>query len=82
MLLGLVMFSQNSYAGISDKFHQYIGSEFSSASGFYIVLSVLGAGVIAKLIQHFFMNEKENTVSRVKISHHHHHRQRIIKKTS
>ncbi len=83
MLLGLVMVSQKSYASLSDKFNQYIGSEFANASGFYIILGVIGAGVIGKICQHYFLIDEQKPVMKAKIRAHRHQRPRnVIKKTS
>jgi len=83
MLLSLVMVSQKSYASLGDTFNQYIGSEFANASGFYIILGVIGAGVIGKICQHYFLVEEEKPVMKAKIRAHRHHRPRnIVKKTS
>lgn len=84
LMFGLI--SQSSYAGIGDSFNKYIGSEFSNASGFYIILGVIAAGVVGKICQRYFMVEEEKPVSKVKISQHshqrHHRHRNIIKKTS
>lgn len=82
MLLGLVMMSQSTYASIGEKFNQYIGSEFANTSGLYIIFGVIGAGIIGKICQNYFMTE-EKPVSKVKVSHHRYHRPRpVIKKTA
>lgn len=83
MLLGLIMLSQSSYANLSDKFNKYIGSEFANTSGLYIIFGVIGAGIIGKIIQSYFIREEEKPVSKVRVSHHRYHRPRpVIKKTA
>lgn len=86
ILAGLVMCGHMSYAGVGEKFNKFIGSEFTNISGLYIILGVIAAGIIGKVLHHFFIKDEERTPSNVKISphvHHRHHRQRpIIKKTS
>jgi hypothetical protein len=85
MLGSLILMNHSSYAGLGDKFNQYIGGEFTNLNGFYIILAVISIGVIGKLYQHFFVEEEKPT-SKVKINHHshlRHHRPRpMIKKTS
>lgn len=80
----LVMQSQVAKAGLADQFNKYIGSEFTSFQGFYIILGVLVAGVIGKLFHYFFIKEDNSKpVSNVRLSHHRHHRHRpVVKKTS
>jgi hypothetical protein len=86
MILGLVMSSLQSYAGVGEKFNKFIGSEFTNISGLYIILGVIAAGIIGKVLHHFFIKEEEKAPSNVKIGqhvHHRHHRPRsIVKKTS
>jgi hypothetical protein len=82
ILMSLVMVSQMSYAGLSEKFNQYLGNESAYTSSFYIILGVIGVGVIGKICQYLFMNEEDKPVSRVKVSHYRHHHPRIIKKTN
>lgn len=85
-VLGLILISQKSYAGLGEKFNQYVGSDFSNASGFYIILGVIGAGIVGKICQYYFMREEEKPISKIKIANHAHHRQHrhrsVIKKTS
>lgn len=86
LLVGLLLISNTGKAGLGDKFNKYIGSEFTNMSGFYIILGVLGVGIVGKLFHYFFMREDNEKVSNVKISHtshHRHHRPRpLVKKTS
>ncbi len=83
MITGLLMVSQSSYASIGKMFNQYIGSEFTDASGFYIILGVISAGVIGSILQHYFNREEKKPVSRVRVKHHYHQRHRhIIRKTA
>jgi len=85
-MTGLILMSHQSYAGFTEQFNKYIGSEFSNASGFYIILAVIGVGILGKMYQHFFLREDEKPMTKVKISQHshqRHHRPRpMIKKTS
>jgi len=82
-LVALIMVSQKSFAGLGSKFEQYTGSESAYANGFYIILAVIGVGVIGKVCQHYFMTEEHKPASRVRVSHHTHHRAKhIIKKTN
>lgn len=82
VLIGLVVVSHKSFAGLGNKLEQYIGDTSAYANGFYIIMAVIGVGVIGKICQHLFMTEEEQPVSKVRVSHHRHHRTRIIKKTS
>ena len=83
LLMGLVMVSQMSYAGLGAKFSQFLGNESAYTSSFYIILSVFGVGVIGKICQHLFLTEEHHQpASKVRVSHHRHHRVRVIKKTS
>jgi hypothetical protein len=88
-LVGLTLLSNNSFAGLSDKFKEYVGDGSSNFASLYIIAGVIAVGIIGKLVQHYLMKEEEKTSSNVKISHHshhnhhRHHRQRaVVKKTS
>jgi hypothetical protein len=80
IILGLVMVSQNSYAGLGNKFDQYVGNDAGSVNGLYILLAVIAVGVIGKVCQNYFTTEEHKPVSRVRINHH--RPRHIIKKTS
>jgi hypothetical protein len=88
-LLGLLMLSNTTYAGISDKFNQYVGGDASNLASLYIIAGVVIVGVVGKLVQKHLLREEGRNTSNVKMSslnnhnHHRHHRQRaVVKKTS
>lgn len=85
VVMFLALTSSTAFAGITEKFNKYIGSEFTNMSGLYIILGVFAAGLIGKLFHYFFIKDTEEIkhVSNVKISPHRHHRHRpVVKKTS
>jgi len=83
MILGLVMVSEETYASLSDKFSEYAASDVESANSLYIILGVIAAGIIGKIVQHYFMAEEKKPVTKVRVSNHYNQRQRhIIKKTA
>lgn len=80
LFIGLLMISQNSYAGVGNLFTKFIDDDANSINGVYIILGVLLAGLVAKFLHVLFVKE-EKPIQRMRIEHIH-HRQRIIKKTS
>jgi hypothetical protein len=89
MIIGLSLLSNNSFAGLNDKFKEYVGDGSSNFASLYIIAGVVVVGIIGKLVQHYLMKEEERTSSNVKISHHSHHNHHrhsrhraIVKKTS
>lgn len=86
ILTGLMLLSNTGYASLSDKFNKYIGNDGTHLSSIYILLGVIGVGIIGKVLHHYFMREEERKVTNVKITpnaHHRHHRPRpVVKKTS
>lgn len=80
ILMSLLMTGNYSYASAGSMFANYVKDEVNSMNGLYIILSVIGAGVIAKILHALFVKE-EKPIHRMRIEHVH-HRQRIIKKTS
>jgi hypothetical protein len=86
ILTGLMLWSNTGYASLGDKFNKYIGNDGTHLSSIYILLGVIGVGIIGKVLHHYFMREEERKVTNVKITpnaHHRHHRPRpVVKKTS
>lgn len=81
----LILISSTAFAGITEKFNKYIGSEFTNLSGLYIILGVFAAGLIGKVFHYFFIRETDEMkhITNVKITPHRPHRHRgVIKKTS
>lgn len=86
---GLILLSNNSFAGLGDKFREYVGEGSSNFASLYIIVGVAAVGIIGKLIQHYLNKEEAKSSSNVKISahsHHNHYRHNkhraIVKKTS
>lgn len=89
IIVGLTLLSNNSFAGLSTKFKEYVGDGSSNFASLYIIVGVITVGIIGKLVQHYLMKEEAKTSSNVKISNHSHHNQHrhnrhrvVIKKTS
>jgi hypothetical protein len=88
-LLGLLLVNVNAmHASVGEKFDKFVGSEFSSYQGIYIIVGVVIASLVLYLVvNHFNKEEDEHTTVRhgTHYSHHrrhHHHVHKIIKKTS
>lgn len=87
LLVGALLVSNNSFAGLSNKFNEFVGNSSSNLSSLYIIIGVIAVGVIGKLLQNYLMKQEEKTSRNVKISshsHHRHHRHQraVVKKTS
>jgi hypothetical protein len=86
---GLSLLSNNSFAGLNNKFKEYVGDGSSNFASLYIIAGVIAVGIIGKLVQHYLMKEDVTTSPNVKISHHSHHNHHrhnrhraVVKKTS
>jgi hypothetical protein len=89
LLVGLSLLSNDSFAGLNDKFKEYVGDGSTNFASLYIIAGVVAVGIIGKLVQHYLMKEEVRTSSNVKISHHshhnhhrHHRHRAVVKKTS
>ncbi len=89
LFVGLILLSNNSFAGLGNKFKEYVGDGTSNFASLYIIAGVVAVGIIGKLVQHYLMKEDVKTSPNVKISphsHHNHHRHNrhraVLKKTS
>jgi hypothetical protein len=89
LLVGLSLLSNDSFAGLNDKFKEYVGDGSTNFASLYIIAGVVAVGIIGKLVQHYLMKEDVRTSSNVKISHHshhnhhrHHRHRAVVKKTS
>jgi hypothetical protein len=87
LIVMLLSVSHTLTAGVGEKFNKYVGSEFTNMSGLYIILGVLGFGIVGKLVHHYFMKEEQDKpltnhpTARSILRHHRHHRA-VVKKTS
>jgi hypothetical protein len=86
-LVGSMLVSNSSFAGLNDKINQYADNGSSNLTSLYIIAGVIAVGIIGKLVQHYFMKEEVKHSPNVKISHHSHHRHHrhhraVVKKTS
>ena len=85
ILVGLVLFGTgNMKAGISDKFKEFVGNEFSNFQGLYIMAGIIISSLVLYILVNHFGKEESNErhISTAGHRRHHHHHQRIIKKTS
>jgi len=82
----LVTVANKAQAGVAEKFDKYILSEFTNLSGLYIIGGVLLAGIIGKLIQHFFFKDEGVMAHPTNVKWQPNRRQRhtrhVVKKTS
>jgi hypothetical protein len=85
ILAGLVLLGSGTMkAGISDKFKEFVGNEFSSFQGLYIMAGVIISGLVLYVfVNHFGKEESDERRGMGHVSHRRHrHHHRIIKKTS
>ncbi|HRH11288.1 MAG TPA: hypothetical protein PLU73_07220 [Bacteroidia bacterium] len=80
MLLG----TQSAHASIVDKFKTFIGNEFSSFEGLYIMAGVIISGLLFYIISnHYVKDEKREVRTGLNpVRERRHHAHRVIKKTS
>ncbi|MBK9285425.1 MAG: hypothetical protein IPM51_14070 [Sphingobacteriaceae bacterium] len=84
-LVGTMLLStQRASAGIVEKFQTFIGNEFSSFEGLYIMAGVIIGGLVFYIVSNHFVKEEKKesrpnlSVARERRNHH----QRVIKKTA
>ena len=84
-LVGTVLVAtQQAKAGIKEKFQTFIGNEFSSFEGLYIMAGVIIGGLVFYIVSNHFIKE-EKRVTKTGLSparERRNYHQRVIKKTS
>ena len=86
ILGGSMLLAQNASAGIGEKFKEFVGNEFNSLEGLYIMAGVIISSLVVYILFNHVGHDQKKPVrhgmSPVKERHRLHHQNRVIRKTS
>lgn len=82
LVVSLLFLSKEASAGIKDKFMEFVGNEFHSYEGLYIMAGVIVSGLLIYIFtNHFVKEEKREIRHNMNPARERRYHQRVIKKT-